>query len=99
VDQSVVIATLAGVISTLAGFIVLQFRNQIADKDAVIATLTKERDRAQEVTQTAVAGFSESITLLHELLDTTENIERQLAIRKAQEQERERAARREGRTQ
>jgi hypothetical protein len=36
---------------------------------------------------------------VHELLDTTENIERQLAIRKAQEQERERAARREGRTQ
>lgn len=86
-DQWQIIVALASVISGLAGFIALQFKQQlsgkderIGDKDRQIAEGKAREERLFMVAETNGKGLTESINLLKEVQETAEAIERELTI-------------------
>lgn len=84
-DNWQIVTALAGVIGTLAGFIALQFKSQlavkderIADKDKQIAEGKAREERLFSINELQGKGWAESIEMLKELQETAEEIERRL---------------------
>lgn len=75
-DTNTIIVALAGVVTTLASFIAVQFKMQLADKDKQIADKDKQIERWEGVANSNSDTTKESLAVLKDVQRDIEELAR-----------------------